>query len=397
MMLLITSVLFLIHYHLYRKIIAQTFVHKDHPKALYAFATVAFLSCLSFLISKSFAAPETTFLSLLSASCLGWSIITVFSFLLVDFIFFLAHYSPFSSVVSSSSSSSSSSTKVMTEIARSRRKAKLALLISTTMTIVGLISASSPPEIIKTEVYLEKFPCELNGFTITQLSDTHLGNTFSRSKFVEIINRVNELKPDMVVLTGDLIDAKISPELLPILEPLGWLNSKYGIYYVTGNHEYLAGSAAEWVVELSNRKINFLHNTHQTINTPSGSFVIAGVDDVSGNMISGHGYSLNSALEGVDKSKEIILLAHQPLVVSDAANMGVGLVLTGHTHGGQIWPFGYLVKLAQPYVQGLHTHYTNANAHTQIYVSRGTGWWGPPIRVGAPAEITHHTLYCQTA
>jgi predicted MPP superfamily phosphohydrolase len=94
-----------------------------------------------------------------------------------------------------------------------------------------------------------------------------LGNTFPRSKFVEIVNRVNELSSDIVVLTGDIIDAKISPELLPILEPLGWLNAKYGIYYVTGNHEYLAGSASEWVVELSNRKIHFMHNTHQEIST----------------------------------------------------------------------------------------------------------------------------------
>ena len=95
--------------------------------------------------------------------------------------------------------------------------------------------------------------------------DTHLGNTFPRSKFIEIVNRVNELKADVVVLTGDIIDAKISPDLMPILEPLGWLIAKYGIYYVTGNHEYLAGSAAEWVLELSNRKIHFLHNSHSEI------------------------------------------------------------------------------------------------------------------------------------
>jgi predicted MPP superfamily phosphohydrolase len=98
-------------------------------------------------------------------------------------------------------------------------------------------------------------------------ADTHLGNTFPRSKFVEIVNRVNELKPDIVVLTGDLIDAKISEDLLPILEPIGWLNPKYGIYYVTGNHEYLAGSAAEWIIELSNHKVHFLHNTHTEIST----------------------------------------------------------------------------------------------------------------------------------
>jgi len=197
------------------------------------------------------------------------------------------------------------------------------------------------------------------------------------------------------VLTGDLIDAKISPDLLPILEPLGWLETKHGIYYVTGNHEYLAGSAAEWVVELSNRKVHFMHNSHTDIKTDVGSFVIAGVDDVTGHMVQGHGHSLVSALEGVDKSKEIVLLAHQPLVVSEAADLGVGLVLSGHTHGGQIWPFGYLVKLAQPYVEGLHTHYSKGNMHTQIYVSRGTGWWGPPLRLGAPSEITHHSLYCK--
>jgi Calcineurin-like phosphoesterase len=237
---------------------------------------VSVLSTLSFLLSKFLAAPEISPFTHISFSLFGWSILTFFSFLLVDLLFFLAYYSPFPARAT-----------ILTEIAKNRRKAKIALTISTTMTIVGLISAAAAPVLVRTNVHLEKFPCELNGFTITQLSgmkrgrmnsekrrknnviiylvDTHLGNTFPRSKFVEIVNRVNELNPDMVVLTGDLIDAKISPELLPILEPLGWLKASYGIYYVTGNHEYLAGSATEWVAELANRKIHFLHNSNELI------------------------------------------------------------------------------------------------------------------------------------
>jgi len=176
------------------------------------------------------------------------------------------------------------------------------------------------------------------------------------------------------------------------VEPLSKLNPQYGTFYVTGNHEYISGSAEDWIKELDKIGVHVLHNSHKVVGKDKDSFTIAGIDDhTAGRFADGHGPFLLRALADYDNTKEVILLAHQPLAITDAASMNVGLVLSGHTHGGQIWPFGYLVKLAQPYLAGLHTH---PNSNTQIYVSRGTGYWGPPVRLFAPAEISFHTLYC---
>ncbi|HSO00071.1 MAG TPA: metallophosphoesterase, partial [Candidatus Nanopelagicales bacterium] len=217
---------------------------------------------------------------------------------------------------------------------------------------------------------------------IVQLTDVHIGPTIGREWLEGIVARVNELEPDLVAITGDLVDGRVA-DLREHTAPLAKLRAKHGVYFVTGNHEYYSG-ADEWIEELSRLGVRVLRNERVTIGEGADSFDLAGVDDwKAGGFGGGHGPDLKRALAGRDPGREVVLLAHQPKQVVQAAEMGVGLQLSGHTHGGQIFPWGYFVRLDQPHVQGLGQH-----GETQIYVSRGTGYWGPPMRVGAPPEIT---------
>jgi predicted MPP superfamily phosphohydrolase len=168
--------------------------------------------------------------------------------------------------------------------------------------------------------------------------------------------------------------------------PLGTLAAKHGVFFVTGNHEYYAG-ADEWIAHLPTLGVRVLRNERVSVGGGADSFDLAGVDDYNAHGFPGHGPDLQRAVSGRDPSRELVLLAHQPREVHRAAEHGVGLQLSGHTHGGQIWPWNFAVKLQQPYVAGLVRHKT-----TQLYVSRGTGYWGPPMRLGAPAEITQLVL-----
>jgi predicted MPP superfamily phosphohydrolase len=187
----------------------------------------------------------------------------------------------------------------------------------------------------------------------------------------------------MVCITGDLVDGSVG-ELGHLVAPLADLRAKDGVFFVTGNHEYYSGADA-WIAHVRKLGVRVLRNERVPIRGEQG-FDLAGIDDATAHHF-GHGADLRGALRGRDPSRAVVLLAHQPKAIAEAADLGVDLQLSGHTHGGQLFPFNYLVKLQQPYVDGLH-----ARAKTQIYVSRGTGWWGPPMRVMAPAEITRLTL-----
>jgi hypothetical protein len=190
----------------------------------------------------------------------------------------------------------------------------------------------------------------------------------------------------MIVITGDLVDGSVE-ELAQHVAPLADLRSQYGTYFVTGNHEYYSG-VDQWCAYLTNIGVHVLRNERVSItNSSDESFDLAGVDDWSSRRFPAE--DLDTALAGRDPDKTLILLAHQPAAAHVAAAQGVDLQLSGHTHGGQIWPFNYLVPLQQPYTQGLYRH---GNTQTQVYVSAGTGFWGPPMRLGTSAEITLITL-----
>jgi predicted MPP superfamily phosphohydrolase len=263
---------------------------------------------------------------------------------------------------------------------------------ATVLSGVAVRSALAEVDVVEIEVRLPRLARSLSGLNIVQLTDLHVGPTIGRKFIEQIVEKTNAQRPDIVAITGDLVDGGVA-SLREQVAPLARLASRYGVYFVTGNHEYYSG-VEPWLAELARLGIRVLRNERVTLGDRGGSVDLAGVDDATAHQFGGpHGADYERALggagRGADGAREVILLAHQPSQIVPAMAAGeAGLVLSGHTHGGQIWPFGAVVRLAQPYVAGLHRH----NPRTQIYVSRGTGYWGPPMRLFAPAEITKLVL-----
>ncbi len=238
----------------------------------------------------------------------------------------------------------------------------------------------------RVEVPLERLPKELDGLTIAQLSDIHIGPSLGREFIQEVVRTVNGLSPDLVAITGDLVDGSVE-QLGGIVGELSQLRSRHGTFFVTGNHEYYSG-AQSWCDELTTLGVRVLRNERVTIEQNGQVLDLAGIDDAQAARFgNGHGADLPKAVAGRDPSRELVLLAHQPRAALEARDLGVGLQLSGHTHGGQLWPFNWLVKLQQPVVSGLEMI-----GKTWVYVSNGTGYWGPPMRLGAPAEVTQIVL-----
>ena len=238
-------------------------------------------------------------------------------------------------------------------------------------------------------VGLNNLPSSFDGFRIVQITDLHIGPMIDGKWLKKVVDKVNALNPDLIVITGDLVDGTVA-DLCHQIAPLGDLFSRHGCYFVTGNHEYYSGVEA-WCRHLLQLGIKVLRNERVSISSGINdeSFDLAGVDDWGSRHFPGGGPDLPKALAGRDPAKKLVLLAHQPAAIHEAVLNGVDLQLSGHTHAGQIWPFTYLVPLQQPYSKGLHLH---QDTHTQIYISSGTGFWGPPMRLGTSAEITHITL-----
>jgi predicted MPP superfamily phosphohydrolase len=246
----------------------------------------------------------------------------------------------------------------------------------------GMASALGQVAIKRVRIPLAKLPAGTPPYRLVQLTDIHVGPTIGRDFVADLVARVNALEPDCIVITGDLVDGSVA-ELGPLTAPLAGLRAKDGVFFVTGNHEYYSG-VDEWIAHLTSQGIKVLRNERVAV----GPVDLAGVDDWSAKGFGkGHGQDVPRALEGRDTSKPVVLLAHQPQTITEAERLGVDLQLSGHTHGGQMVPWNYAVKLVTPYVAGLYQHKSAA-----LYVSRGTGYWGPPMRVGAPAEITHVEL-----
>lgn len=263
----------------------------------------------------------------------------------------------------------------------SRLIAGAVALVTLGLSAAGVAEALGAVALKNVKVALRKFPKELSGMRIVQLTDVHIGSMIGREWLEGIVARVNQLDADLVVITGDLVDGSVDA-LRHHVAPLATLKSKRGVYFVTGNHEYYSG-AASWIEHLETLGIRVLRNECVTIGEGTASFDLAGVDDhTGGQFIKGHGADVPKALAGRDPNRECILLAHQPKEIIEAAKLGVGLQISGHTHGGQVFPATLLVRLQQPFTAGL-----DRLNDTQIYVSCGTGYWGPPMRVGAPAEI----------
>ena len=236
------------------------------------------------------------------------------------------------------------------------------------------------------EVPIRGLKAGLNGLKIVQISDVHIGETLGSDFMNRVVARVNSLKPDMVAVTGDLVDGTVA-QLHQEVAGLQKLEAPLGVFYVTGNHEYYHGGEA-WMSEMRRQGLTALHNQHHVIERDGAQLVVAGVPDVEGARFSqDHTPSIDLALQGAPAEVPRILLAHQPRFAKSIQGRDIQLMLSGHTHAGQIFPFMFFVPLQQPVIAGFKVLWG-----TPTYTSSGTGYWGPPLRVGTRSEITELTL-----
>ncbi|NBC39133.1 metallophosphoesterase [Corallococcus exiguus] len=250
----------------------------------------------------------------------------------------------------------------------------------------GSWRAFTAPEVTEVVVRIPKLPRSLDGFSIVQLTDLHVGPFIQRRFMDELVRRANALKPDLVAITGDLVDGTV-PRLGGFVAALGNLHARYGSFFVTGNHDYSSG-AEDWVAHLGSMGIPSLRNRHVRMGDAGGAFDLVGVDDWHGGRRLGQkGYDLDLALADRDPERAAVLLAHQPANFKVAAERGVDLQISGHTHGGQLFPMTALIGLSWEHSAG---HYRHGDSH--IYVSRGCGFWGPPMRLGSPPELVKLVL-----
>ncbi|USX56944.1 metallophosphoesterase [Lentzea sp. HUAS12] len=241
----------------------------------------------------------------------------------------------------------------------------------------GMTQALGAPQLLNVPVTLDKLRSSLSGFRIAVVSDIHLGPLLGRSHTERIVRMINEQEADLVAIVGDLVDGTVA-ELGEAAAPLRDLVSKHGSFFVTGNHEYFSGHE-QWIAELDRLGVNPLRNEGLTV---AGGIDVVGVNDVTGRSYD-DGPDFGRALSKRDPNNPVVLLSHQPVLVTDASSHGVDLQLSGHTHGGQMVPFNLFVPLQQPSTAGL-----SKVDDTWLYTSRGAGFWGPPVRVGAPPDIT---------
>ena len=277
----------------------------------------------------------------------------------------------------------------LTTIFFQRIHVSIALLIASIIIVYGFIKGRQDPVLEKINVEITKLGRGFDTFKIVQISDLHLGGSIPRDTLKDVVEKINQAKPDVVAITGDLIEGHFESNR-EMLNPILDIKTKYGIYFVTGNHDYLMDHE-KWLAYLTSIGITVLRNERMLLDCNGDHLEIAGVDDTFGDFFPGHGPQIDQALSGRDETIPLVLLAHRPSMIHDAVKYGVDLQLSGHTHGGQIWPFHYLVRLLEtPYLNGLYKY----NSSSHLYVSRGTGYWGPPMRFPSSREISLINLIC---
>ncbi len=247
----------------------------------------------------------------------------------------------------------------------------------------GAYHANAAPVVERVPITLRGLDPALDGFRIVTFSDGHVSPTYGRRRFERLVDIVNAQRPDVVAIVGDLVDGSVE-EMREDIAPLADLVSDQGVYFVTGNHEYFVDTRS-WLRHLPTLGVQVLRNERVGLTRGGSAFDLAGIDDrtAASSGVPGHGADLDAALDGRDDTVPVVLLAHQPVMVEQARDAGVDLQLSGHTHGGQLWPFDYAIRLDQPAAEGWSRH-----GDTQLYVTSGAGYWGPPMRIDARPEVT---------
>lgn len=254
------------------------------------------------------------------------------------------------------------------------------IVISSTM--IGILQVIFGPKIYKIDIKIKNLPENFDDFTIAQISDLHVGPVIDQKYAKKVVDLTNKLNPDIIVLTGDMIDGTTT-QLHEKIAPIATLKAKYGVYFVPGNHEYY-WNAIDWINKFSELGIECLINQNTLISKNNEQILIAGITDYeAGWMVNGHAPNVKKAAAHIHEPIIKILLSHQPKSYKEAEEAGFNLQLSGHTHGGQFFPWSLIVALAQPYYKGLGKY-----KDMWIYTNRGTGFWGPPFRFGVPSEIT---------
>ena len=255
------------------------------------------------------------------------------------------------------------------------------LVVALILVVWGIREATRLPRVRTREVTLPGLGADLDGLRLVVVTDTHFGPIDRTAWSRGLVRAVNEQRADLLCHVGDLADGSVTRRRGQV-DPLAGAHAELGRFYVTGNHEYFH-EAQGWLDHMAGLGWQSLANEHRIVGRGGDRLVVAGVHDRTGGQLAGHAPDLAAALDGADPALPVVLLAHQPWQVTESAAAGVALQLSGHTHGGQIWPFHYLVRTDQPVLAGLSRH----GDRTQLYTSRGAGFWGPPLRVFAPSEI----------
>ena len=363
-----STALVLGHIYVYRRLVRDV---KLRPAARRV--GIGLITALAALIPLGFILPR-----LVSREYLGW--VSFLTFFWLGFLFYLVLFLGLSDLVRLVRQVRPVDPERRVFLARITASASL--LGTGAVTGLGVAAAFGDFDTPEVPVRLERLPPQLSGFRIVLISDLHLGPVLGKRFLQAVIEKANSLKPDLVAITGDVVDLPVDllGEEVVVLRNL---KSRYGTYFSTGNHEFIFG-VEPWMDFFRSLGIQVLDNRRVTVGEPAG-FDLAGVHDYRASVFDPkHRPDLEKALAGRDPDRELVLLAHQPKQIHEAAEAGVGLQLSGHTHGGQLFPFTFLTWLSQPYICGLHHH----TERTQIYVTRGTGFWGPPMRVLASPEIT---------
>ena len=376
-LIVVFTILWIIHGYVAWKVIPTLGLSTSHT--IIGYILVFFLSILPILpILLRYSGNETRIIdqiSLFGYTSLGFFVL---SFLILLFKDLFGHAINFAGYLMQSEDTIDDSKREFLK----KSLTVGAIGISGLGTAYGFYSSRKGPSIISQDIFIESLPDEFENFTIAQISDLHVGPTIKIDYVDDVLTKIGHANPDLIAVTGDLVDGSVK-HLSKDLQPFKDMVANHGTFFVTGNHEYYSG-VDSWLDETDRLGMTNLINESRLISKQGRQIAIAGITDFRAHQIkSSHRSNPKKAIKSIDQGMTKIMLAHQPNSIHSVHDAGVDLQLSGHTHGGQFWPFNYPTKLANAYLAGHYDH-----DGTQIYVNRGTGYWGPPLRIGIPAEIS---------